>query len=1158
MKGNVITICTTVLLIWSAVAAANTIGSSTMVFEGSLSQVGDAYTGIAPMVDEAGTAHGDGESGFDVYARNGAWATYDTLGSGSSDYAEGQIVEHDAYTTAGGWGSFYDPDCADWSNYQLRLTEAHWYLEYNGNVGNDGILTGAAAPPMSGPMDWSAMFASEEDTGAYYSGMGTAESPGYSSSFAASKGQSTAGAWDMDWSWGSDYVPLEHSGFHVVLTDLGGGNFRVTLIAAESGDIWVDDDFDGSTPGWGVTHFDNIQAGIDAAADGVIINVAAGLYDGTINLDGRSGISIIGADKQNTIVKSSSTLPFNVGGYGSSRTAVMRVVDSTDCALQNLTIDMDTVKANGVHAILFYDSTGLVDNNIIKNLSVSDVSGGYYEIGSDFRGPGFSDIARAVVTISNNTFIDTGRLGVVTHDYVDATITNNVFYKTTDDFGYAVEIGGPSIATVTDNKIYGFDTEALSDGSESAGIYIESAWTTGISGLTKNVLVQNNEVFECQYGMWIGNGYNGLGGDVDIVVTLEDNSIHDNVDGGAWIQDEDKENGSSVTVNGSGNAWLDNGLCGLNIYTNGDGDITVALSGDSFHGQDTAVYVVDDTGGTGSSSYSVAINDSSISGNSSYGVNNTVTGLVVDAEDNWWGQADGPGGDGPGTGDAVSSNVDYDPWLGADPLINILKLNVQSDPVFLQPGEYVVIDMDALNLAQHVFGCQAVLNFDSSYFLAGSGDVDVQPGGGVWNELIYSVWNTGGDLDVAVGVDLTSAVGTKSDGTVAKYTLTADSAASDGTTQMVFRSDGDDTSSTFFSDALAQPVYPGSKIDSQDIVIDGTDPQAFTVTADPLCTATTTTLTFATTDNLAGLDYYELFVDTVSQGSVVSSHVLDLSSYADGPHTIVVRAYDKAGNYTDSPAQTVNVDQTAPVISNIVALQDGSSVLCPDIAVQGMVDIYVDVTDDGCAALVVPPTVTVDGITPVNYLGVAGDTYHYQIEVTAGTTNSSHVITVEAEDDLGNSSSDSGSAVCVNKNQITGQVELEELADINREVTFVASGGLPAQWSLTLSFAGHVADYVLTDVPDGTTHLSAKADWNLQIKLAAAPDGDGQATAGFTGDDKLRGGDLNGTNTVNILDYAVLKANWFTSNSVADIDGNGQVNLADFLILKNNFFSRGD
>ncbi|MCK4304484.1 MAG: hypothetical protein KAY24_09625, partial [Candidatus Eisenbacteria sp.] len=53
-----------------------------------------------------------------------------------------------------------------------------------------------------------------------------------------------------------------------------------------------------------------------------------------------------------------------------------------------------------------------------------------------------------------------------------------------------------------------------------------------------------------------------------------------------------------------------------------------------------------------------------IVGNTLYGVLN-VGEVTVNATYNWWGADDGPRGFGPGTGDAVSANVDYDPWLTA-------------------------------------------------------------------------------------------------------------------------------------------------------------------------------------------------------------------------------------------------------------------------------------------------------------------------------------------------------------------------------------------------------------------------------------------------------------------------------------------------------------
>jgi parallel beta-helix repeat protein len=56
-----------------------------------------------------------------------------------------------------------------------------------------------------------------------------------------------------------------------------------------------------------------------------------------------------------------------------------------------------------------------------------------------------------------------------------------------------------------------------------------------------------------------------------------------------------------------------------------------------------------------------------ISGNTSFGVNN-LTGNVIDAEYNYWGDPNGPydpfGGPSSGSGDEVSANVDYDPWVG--------------------------------------------------------------------------------------------------------------------------------------------------------------------------------------------------------------------------------------------------------------------------------------------------------------------------------------------------------------------------------------------------------------------------------------------------------------------------------------------------------------
>lgn len=59
------------------------------------------------------------------------------------------------------------------------------------------------------------------------------------------------------------------------------------------------------------------------------------------------------------------------------------------------------------------------------------------------------------------------------------------------------------------------------------------------------------------------------------------------------------------------------------------------------------------------------VNFNNIAGNSGYGINNGAASSseTIDATNNWWGASDGPSGVGPGTGDAVSFNVDFNPFL---------------------------------------------------------------------------------------------------------------------------------------------------------------------------------------------------------------------------------------------------------------------------------------------------------------------------------------------------------------------------------------------------------------------------------------------------------------------------------------------------------------
>ena len=51
-----------------------------------------------------------------------------------------------------------------------------------------------------------------------------------------------------------------------------------------------------------------------------------------------------------------------------------------------------------------------------------------------------------------------------------------------------------------------------------------------------------------------------------------------------------------------------------------------------------------------------------IMGNTDFGIRNSTIGENVCGTFNWWGDASGPSGEGPGAGDGVSLNVDFEPW----------------------------------------------------------------------------------------------------------------------------------------------------------------------------------------------------------------------------------------------------------------------------------------------------------------------------------------------------------------------------------------------------------------------------------------------------------------------------------------------------------------
>lgn len=312
------------------------------------------------------------------------------------------------------------------------------------------------------------------------------------------------------------------------------------------------------------------------------------------------------------------------------------------------------------------------------------------------------------------------------------------------------------------------------------------------------------------------------------------------------------------------------------------------------------------------------------------------------------------------------------------------------------------------------------------------------------------------------------------------------------------------------------------------------------------------------------------------------------SQFPIGATMVTWTATDVNGNVNICQQTVTVLDTQAPVIGAITATQPQPVTLvnvlnCANDTLQGIVSISVVVTDN--CPLATPPTISlVNGVNTGSAVFVnqsPAGTFNYTWTVAPATANGTWTATVAATD--GSNPVSTTFTLCVNKSQITGQVQLQNfgLATLplitTRTVVFVATdiGGVPLKtWTLPLTFpgilGGDTAGYTLTGVPANTARLSAKTAWHKRRRLDVTFDINNQAVANFTGTapvtgKQLLGGDITGDNIVNFADYLVLATHFsqpvsgpLDPHDVANITGDGAVNVLDYSTLASNWFTVGD
>jgi len=455
--------------------------------------------------------------------------------------------------------------------------------------------------------------------------------------------------------------------------------------------LWVDDD----SPQIGTTG--RIQEGIDLVS-GSTVNVAAGTYVEDPVID--KPLTLLGPNAgidptTGTRVAEAVILP----AYSYPDPAVCETVFwmgdlNAATNVSNITIDGFTVDGDNpaltsglmidgadVDACVLmggwygYYSNITIANNILKHATYAGI-----DIANS---PSWTTNPTAGNVITHNRFEDIGEttynigIGVITHYNVNADITYN--FMTGVRIGIQTENitlaspGGPHI--ISNNTI--------------------GAWRLGIfhntrSGTATPYTLANNTVTAESYP-GVTDKWNGIllsvhSGTADTIISNNDITIPDtlsysnysagynvwstssgllSIDGGTmsggdygiFVNNWEgySSNGNPTLIDINGVTILDSAVAGVYVKdspSNTNGATVYANIQNSTIDTDATGILVEGADATAKA------NNNKIVGNPTAGVTNT-SGVMMDAEHNWWGNPCGPGATGA---DSVSANVDYTPW----------------------------------------------------------------------------------------------------------------------------------------------------------------------------------------------------------------------------------------------------------------------------------------------------------------------------------------------------------------------------------------------------------------------------------------------------------------------------------------------------------------
>lgn len=423
-----------------------------------------------------------------------------------------------------------------------------------------------------------------------------------------------------------------------------------------------------------------IQAAIDAADPGDTINVASGTYDETITIN-----------KQLT-VQSTDGAETTVIDRGNMNTTLVSItadgVIFSGFTVQNarngvsVTSSDNTIKDNVVADISRWSMTIRGENNLVENNVIRD-QGSW---GTERQPRGLFLYGAESVTATGNELINAGLSFQDILDPLDLWLSHDIDETNTVNgklLIYWKQRSGESVpqnaGTVWLIDCENIVVENLELKDTETGIYV--AYGNGGNTIQNNTVGGGDAILSRRNGEW-NIGWRGI-----IVRQSQSNMISGNTvldtRGGIEVRAADNNDIVANIVDGSREGI---------VVANSDG--TAVVNNETSRCSDAGVLlwsnVVEDTIIEGNNIFdnkigihfahghsfpSSTVLNNCIVGNTEWGVQMTGD-EVIDGRDNWWGDPSGPSGGvadpetgvtADGTGDSVSENVRFDPWLDEAP-----------------------------------------------------------------------------------------------------------------------------------------------------------------------------------------------------------------------------------------------------------------------------------------------------------------------------------------------------------------------------------------------------------------------------------------------------------------------------------------------------------